>query len=148
MCESIRKILASWGVKEAFPAYGIVFLGVIVLIFTEKEHWGIALVKAFTSSDFLATSFAFIFTILYSFPQENNKKGFCVWGLIYCVAFFVMTKISPIAIGDTWSDFSKNANWIRVVGYTGLSIAAVIWTFVIVYQVKIDAETNSGDNND
>lgn len=142
--EDLKKIINSWGIKEAFPAYGIVFLGIFILIITEKEHWGIAFVKAFTSPDFLATSFAFIFTVLYSFPPNNENKGLCIWGLVFCVAFFVVTKLFPLEISDKWEIFWEKSNMVRVFAYAGLSIAAVLWTFAIVYQVKTAEIKNSG----
>lgn len=132
------ELIKSWGIKEAFPAYGIVWIGVAVIILADKEHWGLAIIKALTSPDFLATSFAFLFTVMYSFPSHKSHKGTCLWGLIFCVVFFVCAKLAPVPIGNDWDQFVKNANFVRIISYILISIGAVIWTFVVVYTVKVE----------
>lgn len=138
-----------WLVNDAAPTYGLIIIGIGILAFIGTPEIGMAIWQSLVGTDYVATSFAFIFTSHYTFGDRININGTkkSVWCLIFCLCFFICMKMVPINLPDLYTGVSgiKLQRFHYV--YPVFSLLSIWFTILTLKSLKFSKPSSNENEN-
>lgn len=130
----------SWFLKEGMQTYGLILLGMLLVAGFGEAQFGMAVLQALTGTDFVATSFAFIFGAMFakSIRESSPHLSITMWYLCACILYFALIKIFPLTIPNAHEEFAKINPKVRILWYSLFSISSVIFTLVTIKQIRLN----------
>lgn len=131
------KNIKYWGLVEACPTYGLILFGVFCISFFLKRNIFISLFDALTGTDFLATSFAFLFGSIFLNPKicEILKIKIAI-KMTMCGMIFILVKLFNFNVANNFFEIADFEMYADLFFYSSFSIGFVFWTLEAIYDVR------------
>jgi len=114
-------------------------LGILLSACYGKPTFAAALIQSLVGTDYVATSFAFLFamTVADPFREEPEKRSLLASFLVVTVIFFVLMKMRPIVTYETFSEFDPGNYW----SMTAHSLFSLISVWLTVHMIRENERT-------
>ncbi|MDT0137269.1 hypothetical protein [Acidovorax sp. PRC11] len=136
-----KETIKRWFLEEGLQSYGFILIGMAVAGGFGEPEMIMAALQACTSTDFIATSFGFLFAAMFVGARGRSDGIPIVWGLICCAVFYTVMKIFPLNIPARFSAFNEIQPKVRILWYSLFSLASVVYTLAVISSIK------NGDSN-
>lgn len=139
MNNSINGGMKRWGLLEAAPTYGLILFGILCMAFFLKKNILILLFAALTGTDFLATSFAFLFSSIFLNKKADEILKIKISiKMATCGMIYILVKLFEFKVGDNFFEVADINAYFDLLFYSSFSIGFVLLTLESIFDVKFN----------
>lgn len=129
--------IKEWTLVDAIPTYGLILFSVFCVSLFAKKNFFWAMLSVLVGTDFLATSFAFMFASVFIESKANKhiRIKIAITAVVYGM-IFILVKVSGLDVPVDWKSFIEHKDFVNFFLYPLFSISSIIFTFGCIYDVR------------